>query len=148
MGTTRIHRKFNQQKYQQLLERHMVLYASLLYPDGILQFQQQDNHPVHTSKLNRDLFVRRQDIELIDWPHRSPDLNPIENMWAQVKKYMRKNWSNPTPRHPNDLWKLVQDALAEKECSLKRLLNSMPAQLQNVIRVGRKMSWIFYFKCF
>ena len=45
----RIRGKFNQEKYQRLLESHMVLYARLLYPDGILQFQ-QDNHPVHTSK--------------------------------------------------------------------------------------------------
>ena len=103
----------------------MVLYARLLYPDGILQFQ-QDNHPVHTSKLIRDWFARRQDIELINWPHRSQDLKPIENMWAQVKKHMRKNWPNPPPRRPDDdLWKLVQDAwraMAEKKLSLKTLI--------------------------
>ena len=65
MGTIhRIRGKFNQQKYQLLLERYMVLYAKLLYPDGILQFQ-QDNHTVHTSKFIRDWFARRQDIELI-----------------------------------------------------------------------------------
>ena len=95
MGT--IHRtreKFTKQKYQQLLERYMVLYARLLYPDGILQFQ-QDNHPVHTSKLIRYWFGRRQDIELIVWPRRSPYLNPIENMWAQVKRHMCKYWPNP-----------------------------------------------------
>ena len=106
----------------------MVIYARLLYPGGILQFQ-QDNHPVHTSKLTRDWFARRQDIELIDWPRRSPALNPIENMWTHVKKHMRKNWPNPPPRCPIDLWKLVQDAwnaMAEKKRSLKRLVDSMP----------------------
>ena len=77
----------------------MVLYARLLYPDGILQFQ-EDNHPVHTSELIRDWFARRQDIELIDWPRRSPDLNPIENMWAQIKRHMRKRWPNPPPTRP------------------------------------------------
>ena len=81
MGTIhRIRGKFNQQKYQRLLECHIVLYAMLLYPDGILQFQ-QDNHPVHTSKLLQDWFARTQDIELIDWRCCSPDLNLIENMW-------------------------------------------------------------------
>ena len=44
MGTIhRIRGKFNQQKYQRLLERHMVLYARLLYPDAILQFQLDNN---------------------------------------------------------------------------------------------------------
>ena len=82
--------------------------------------------------------MRRQDIELIDWPHRSRDLNPIENMWAQGKKHMRKNWPNPPPRCPNDLWNLVQDAwnaMAEKKRSLERLIDSMPTRLQNVIEL-------------
>ena len=61
----RIRGKLNQQEYQRLLERHMVLYASLLYPVGILQFR-QDNHPAHTSKLIRDWFARRQDVEMLD----------------------------------------------------------------------------------
>ena len=46
----RIRGKFIQQKYQRLLERYKALYAKLLYPDGTLQFQ-QDNHPAHISKL-------------------------------------------------------------------------------------------------
>ena len=75
MGAHRIRGRFNQQKYQRLLERHMVLYARLLYPDGILQFQ-QDNHPVHTSKLIRDWFARRQDIELVDWPSSLSRIEP------------------------------------------------------------------------
>ena len=104
MGTIhRIRGKFNQQKYQRLMERHMILHARLLCPDVILQFQ-QDNHSVHTSKLIRDWFARKLDFVLIDCPHRSPDLNPIENnMWAQVKNYLRKNWSNLPRRHPGDL---------------------------------------------
>ena len=76
--------------------------ARLLYPDGILQFQ-QDNFPAHTSKFFRDWFERRQDIELIDWPHCSPDVNPIANMWAQVKRHTCKNWPNLPPRRPDDL---------------------------------------------
>ena len=94
----------------------------------------------------RDWFARRQDIELIGWPHRSPDVNPIENMWAQVKKNMRKSWSNPPARRPDDdLWKLVQDtrdAMAEKKLSVKRLVDSMSTLLQNVIELGGR--WTKY----
>ena len=75
MGTIHhIRRKLNHQQYQWLLECYLVLYARLLYPDEFLQL---DNHLTHTSKLIRDWFARRQDIELIDWPHHSPDFNPI-----------------------------------------------------------------------
>ena len=137
-GTGTIHRirgKFIQQKYQRFLERYMDMYARLLYPDGILQFQ-QDNYPTHTSKFIRDWFERRLDIDLIDWPHCFPDLNPIEIMWAQIKRHMCKNWPNLPPRRPDDLWKLVLDvwdAVEEKKLSLKRLVDSMPTRLQNLI---------------
>ena len=123
----------------------MVLYARLLYPDGILQFQ-QDNHWAHASKLIGDWFARRQEIELIYWPRRSPDVKPIENMWAQVKKHMPKNWPNPPPRRPDDdLWKFVQDdwdSMAEKERSVERLVDSMPTRQQNVIELGGR--WTKY----
>ena len=73
-------------------------------------------------------------------------MNPIENMWAHVKKHMRKNWPNPPPRHPDDdLWKLVQDAwdaMTEKKRSVKRLVNSMSTRLKTVIELGER--WTKY----
>ena len=94
----------------------------------------------------RHWLARRQDIELVDWPRRSPDVNPNENMWAQVKKNMHKSWHNPPLRRPDDdLWKLVQDAwdaMAEKKRSVKRLVDCMPTRLQNVIQLGGR--WTKY----
>ncbi len=40
---------------------------------------QQDNDPKHTSRLVRQWFDDNQ-INVIDWPLQSPDLNPIENL--------------------------------------------------------------------
>ena len=91
----------------------------------------------------RDWFARRQDIELIDWPHCSLDLNPDENMWAQVKRHMCKNWHNPPPRRPDNLWKLIQvawDAVAEKKLSLKTLVDCMPTRLQNLFELGGRLT--------
>ena len=59
-----------------------------------------------------------------------------------VKRHIRKNWPNPPPRRPNDLWKLVQDAMAEKKRPLKRLVDSMPTRPQNVIELGGR--WTKY----
>ena len=59
-------------------------------------------------------------------------------MWAQVKRHMRKNWPNPPPRRPNNLWKLVQDAwdaMTEKKRPLKRLDDSMRTRLQYMIEL-------------
>jgi len=44
----------------------------------------QDNSAVHTSHETQAWFRNHPEIQLVHWPARSPDLNLIENVWAQM----------------------------------------------------------------
>ena len=38
----------------------------------------------HRSGMSLDYYIQN-DIKLLEWPAYSPDLNPIENIWANIK---------------------------------------------------------------
>ena len=50
---------------------------------------QQDNDPKHTSKFVSK-WLADERVNVLPWPSQSPDLNPIENMSAELKKNRRE----------------------------------------------------------
>ncbi len=72
--------------YQYILEHFMLPSADQLFKDADFIFQ-QDLAPAHTAKSTKS-WLNDHDVDVLDWPANSPDLN-IENLRSIVKRKMR-----------------------------------------------------------
>jgi len=70
---------------------------------------QDDNAPSHASKFTASARILAE-IERLEWPANSPDLNPIEHIWDLIKKRVlrRRGADKPTTRNA------MVDALKEE----------------------------------
>ncbi|KAI6649511.1 hypothetical protein LOD99_11876 [Oopsacas minuta] len=70
-----------------ILEGHLLTQAEIFHQD---QWRlAMDNDPKHTSKVTKAFLIKNIPKQL-PWPSQSPDLNPIENLFAWVKQEFLK----------------------------------------------------------
>jgi transposase len=93
---------------------------------------QHDNASCHKTAEVRK-WLKNRPFEVLDWPAQSPDLNPIEMLWAIVKR--RLNEFEEPPSGMNELWERVQqiwDEVSSETC--RELIESMPKRIEAVLR--------------
>ena len=69
---------------EEILQKHFLPYAKLVYPEGHRLFQ--DNDPKHKSKFTVS-FMENTGVNWWPTPAESPDINPIENLWSEMKMF-------------------------------------------------------------
>ena len=91
----------------------------------------QDNAPCHRSRLVKTALADAN-ITLLDWPAMSPDCNPIEHVWAELKR--RLNQRDPPPTTVVQLRQAATDVWNDVPLRfINNLIDSMKSRIQAVI---------------
>jgi transposase len=125
--------KLNAKGYQYILENSLKDHGANVTVGGDHGYIfQQDNASIHTSISSRKYISELNNVELMQWPSRSPDLNPMENLWGILA---RRVYNNGTQYSTLDqLESAVYDAWYSIENSiLQNLINSMTNRMGRVL---------------
>jgi hypothetical protein len=103
----------------------------------------QDNTPIHKSNAVCAFFTKHQ-INTIEWPPYSPNLNPIEHLWWVLKKRMHKFYSEYNKySKAEEGWDGFCNAM--KECWWHINVNAaMPLCLQMGARLANKILNLYF----
>lgn len=124
----RIEGIMNKNIYVGILEDHMYPSAVDLFGEEEWIFQ-EDNDPKHTSRLAAE-WRNDNGINRLPWPAQSPDLNPIENLWAILDKRLKDR----QPGTKQELFEELERGWNALDVELlTNLVDSMPARCQSVI---------------
>jgi transposase len=124
-------------RYQSILALNLVPSAHQFWPTGQWWFQ-QDNWTVHTAGTSQAWF-HNHGIDLIDWPAWSPDLNPIESLWSDLKHRVYAH--HPQTMEELEEW-IGKEWAATDLTFISHICRSMPRRLQLLLdNNGHKISY-------
>ncbi|CAH2011182.1 unnamed protein product [Acanthoscelides obtectus] len=117
----------NAQRYiHEVLEPHLLPYLDTLADPTF----QQDNARPHVARVTIDFF-QHNDVTLLPWPPRSPDLSPIERVWEMMGRRLLN-----LQRPPQTLEALREELVVAwneiPQDDIDHLIRSMPRRISVV----------------
>jgi transposase len=94
----------------------------------VVDLWMQDNAPCHKARATM-AELNRRGIPLLNWPPFSPDLNPIEHVWAWMKDWLQEPYSDLqcSIGELRNRVQLAWDAVLED--FLQKLIKPMPERI-------------------
>lgn len=115
---------------EEVLADHVIPFAPFISVNFKLM---HDNARCHTARAVTD-YLNEVGIQVLPWPARSPDLNPIEHVWDNLKRRVRVRVPAPTT-----LGELKTAVIEEwhniPQSDIQDIMDGLPNRLQEVIRV-------------
>ena len=95
---------------------------------------QQDNARPHVARVVRD-FIAQQNVDVLPWPAVSSDLSPIEHMWDEMERRLRRLANQPVTldslgQELTNIWNNIPQAF------LNNLVSSMIRRCQACINAN------------
>ncbi|CAF2060967.1 unnamed protein product [Rotaria magnacalcarata] len=130
---TEVNGRFTSEQYIEILEEVMLpSVRAMVVPEPENIYFVQDRSPIHTSGVVKQWLVQHPEIVLLNFPPKSPDLNPIENIWGIIMQEWTPQNINSREnllRHSKD----VGEGIRRRPNICQRMSNSMADRLDLVI---------------
>ncbi len=126
--------------YCEILARNLIPSVRALKMGRGWVFQ-RDNDPKHTTRATKE-WLRKKHFKVQEWPSQSPDLNPIENLWRELKLCVAQR----QPQNLKDLEKTCMEEWAKIPAAIcANLVKNYRKRLTSVIVKQRFLYQILRF---
>lgn len=142
-GVVRIEGRFTVEKYIYILQNLFLpslQRSNFPFPPRPVLFV-QDRCPIHTTRIVTQWFNQQENLQLLEWPSKGCDCNPIEHLWANMVNCWEPNRERTAEQlmeHTRDQWELFRG----RQQLIRTLVTSMPDRLRGVIE--KNGGWIHY----